>query len=229
MRRIIVLLLAALLLIPGGAYAAKDKTDLIDAEVTRVVDGDTMKVQIGKKEETIRLLLVDTPETKDPNKPVQPFGKEATAYAVKNLDGKSVKLELDVSERDRYGRLLVYLWIGDKLFNEMLLKNGLARVAVYQPNVKYVDQFRAVQKTAQKAGINIWSLENYVQDDGFQSPEKEAKKPAAVKKTQPPAGKNAYYKNCTAVREAGAAPLYKGDPGYSTKLDRDQDGVACEK
>lgn len=226
MRRIIVFLLAALLLVSNSAYAAKDKKDLIDAEIVRVVDGDTMKVTIGKKEETIRLLIVDTPETKDPNKPIQPFGKEATAYAVKNLDGKSVKLELDVSERDRYGRLLVYLWIGDKLFNEMLLKNGLARVAVYQPNVKYVDQFRAAQKAAQKARINIWSVENYVQSDGFQSPKKKAKQPAAAKK---PAGKNVTYKNCTAVREAGAAPLYKGDPGYSTKLDRDGDGVACEK
>jgi micrococcal nuclease len=140
----------------------------IAAKLTRVIDGDTMAILIDNKKETIRLLLVDTPETVHPDKPKQPFGAEASAFAKETLTGKDVEIEIDVSERDKYGRLLCYLWIGDKMFNEMLLEKGLARVAyIIPPNVKYIDPFRAVQKTAQKDGIGIWSIENYTQEDGF--------------------------------------------------------------
>jgi micrococcal nuclease len=146
-----------------------DNKNLIAAEVVRVVDGDTIKVTFNNREETLRLLLVDTPETVHPNKPVQPFGEDASNFAKEILNGKDVGLEIDVSERDKYGRLLVYLWVNGKMFNEMLLEKGLARVAyIYEPNVKYVDQFRAIQRKAQEEGLGIWSIENYVQEDGFQ-------------------------------------------------------------
>jgi endonuclease YncB( thermonuclease family) len=147
--------------------------NLIAAHVTRVVDGDTMKVTLedGRAtEETIRLLLVDTPETVHPSKEVQPFGPEASAYAKRILTNQEVQLEIDVSERDKYGRLLAYLWIGDEMFNEMLLEEGLARVAyVIPPNIKYIDQFRAIQQKSQKSAKGIWSIENYAQEDGFQA------------------------------------------------------------
>ncbi|TKD69171.1 thermonuclease family protein [Pseudalkalibacillus hwajinpoensis] len=144
------------------------KENTIPATVERVVDGDTLKVQVENREETIRLLLVDTPETKHPTKPVQPFGPEASQFAKDTLEGKEVGIELDVSERDKYGRLLAYVWIGDSMFNEMLLEEGLARVAyIYQPNVKYVDQFQTIQREAQEKAIGIWSMENYVQEEGF--------------------------------------------------------------
>ncbi|WP_196237798.1 thermonuclease family protein [Calidifontibacillus erzurumensis] len=140
------------------------------AVVTKVVDGDTIDVTFDNKEERVRLLLVDTPETKHPTKPVQPFGPEAYQFTKQTLEGKKVRLELDVSERDKYGRLLAYVWIDDKMFNEMLLEKGLARVAyVFAPNTKYVDRFYEIQKKAQKEGVGIWSIENYVQEDGFQS------------------------------------------------------------
>jgi len=103
----------------------------IPATVVRVVDGDTLKATVDGKEETVRLILVDTPETVHPSKPVQPFGPEASEFAKKTLEGKEVELELDVSERDQYGRILAYVWIGDKMFNEMLLEKGLARVSVF--------------------------------------------------------------------------------------------------
>lgn len=141
--------------------------------VTNVVDGDTLDVSINNKEERIRLLLVDTPETKHPSKPVQPFGPEASQFAKETLKGKEVEIELDVSERDKYGRLLAYVWLDGKMFNELLLEKGFARVAyVYPPNTKYVDQFYEIQKKAQKEGIGIWSIENYVQEEGFQTKEK---------------------------------------------------------
>jgi micrococcal nuclease len=140
----------------------------IPATVDRVVDGDTLKVTLEEREETIRLLLVDTPETKHPSKPVQPFGPEASDFAKNQLEGKKVGIEIDVSERDKYGRLLAYVWIGDQMFNEMLLEEGLARVAyIYQPNVKYVDHFQKIQRQAQEEGKGIWSIEDYVQDEGF--------------------------------------------------------------
>ncbi|WP_226656080.1 thermonuclease family protein [Pseudalkalibacillus hwajinpoensis] len=140
----------------------------IPATVDRVVDGDTLKITMEDREETIRLLLVDTPETKHPSKPVQPFGPEASQFAKEQLEGKKVGIEIDVSERDKYGRLLAYVWIGNQMFNEMLLEEGLARVAyIYQPNVKYVDQFQKIQRQAQEEGKGIWSMEDYVQEEGF--------------------------------------------------------------
>ncbi|WP_347549177.1 thermonuclease family protein [Pseudalkalibacillus hwajinpoensis] len=164
------------------------KENTIPATVVRVVDGDTLKVTVENREETIRLLLVDTPETKHPSKPVQPFGPEASQFAKDKLQGKQIDIELDVSERDKYGRLLTYVWIGDSMFNEMLLEEGLARVAyIYQPNVKYVDQFESIQREAQKEAKGIWSIENYVQEEGFNesptspSPEKQPSDECEIK------------------------------------------------
>ena len=149
------------------------KTDLVNvkppvngvnANVVSVTDGDTIKVVLENGlSEKVRLILVDTPETKHPRLGVQPFGKEASAFTTKELTGKQVTLELDVEERDQYGRLLAYVWVGNSLFNEKLLEEGLARVAVYPPNTRYVDQFRNVQAIAQEAGKGIWSIENYAQ------------------------------------------------------------------
>jgi micrococcal nuclease len=228
--------------------ANETNNNLISAKITKVVDGDTMHVvfnEAGKvKEETIRLLLVDTPESVDPEKPVQPFALDASKYAKDTLSDKDVKLEIDVSERDKYGRLLCYLYIGDKMFNEMLLENGYARVAyVFPPNVKYVDKFREIQKTAQLKGINIWSVENYAQEDGFHEGIVKTKvspsptpQPIATPIPEPKVetnsgsnNSNVYYKNCTEAKAAGAYNIKRGEPGYSSKLDRDNDGIACEK
>lgn len=150
----------------------EDNRRLLDAKVTRVVDGDTMKLTIDGKKETVRLLLVDTPESVNPDIPEpQPFAIEASNFAKKMLTNKDVQIELDVSERDKYGRLLCYLYIDGKMFNEILLEQGYARVAyVFAPNTKYVDQFRAIQDKAREKGIGIWSIENYAQEYGFKVP-----------------------------------------------------------
>jgi micrococcal nuclease len=189
----------------------------IDAQVTDVVDGDTIHVLIHDKKETVRLVLVDTPETKHPTKPIEPFGPEASQFTKELLQGKSVKLETDVSATDRYGRLLMYVWLDGRMVNEILLEKGLARVAVFPPDVKYVEAFRAVQKKAQDAALGIWSLENYVKDNGFETV-------ATTEHLVP----EELYASCSAVRAAGKAPIHKADPGYSRALDRDGDGVGCE-
>ncbi|MED3662181.1 thermonuclease family protein [Ureibacillus sp. FSL K6-8385] len=140
----------------------------IDAEVVSVVDGDTIKVKINGQTETVRFLLVDTPETNHPRLGEQPFGQDAKEFTKKMLEGKTVQLEKDVSDRDKYGRLLYYVYVDGKSVQEELLKNGLARVAyVYVPNTKYVDRYYEIQKEAQKKGVGIWSIENYAQEDGF--------------------------------------------------------------
>jgi micrococcal nuclease len=145
----------------------------LNGKVTNVVDGDTMDIQFENgKEERVRLVLVDTPETKHPTKPVQPFGPEASAFTKEMLTGKNVQLELDVQERDKYGRILAYVYIDGKMFNELLLEKGLARVAVFPPNTRYVDEFYAIQKKAQEAKLGIWSIENYVTDNGYTAQEK---------------------------------------------------------
>ncbi|WP_288008037.1 thermonuclease family protein [Kyrpidia sp.] len=203
----------------------------IAAHVTKVVDGDTMDVSYNGKQDTIRLLLIDTPETHKPDTPVEPFGPEASAYAEQVLAGRDVKLELDGPQRDKYGRLLCYLWVGDQLFNKMQIEKGYARVAyVYDPPYKHYDELLAAEQKAKNAGIGIWSIPGYVTDEGYN--------PAAAGSMGNTAGSSApapndntasvYYRNCAQVRAAGKAPLHRGDPGYRTQLDRDGDGIACE-
>ncbi|MBE3557391.1 MAG: thermonuclease family protein [Firmicutes bacterium] len=143
-------------------------SQLVSAVVTQVVDGDTMHVRIGNREDTIRLLCVDTPETKDPNTPVEPYGPEASAFAKQQLEGKQVKLEYDGPQRDKYGRLLVHLWVGDKLFNQMLLEKGLARIAyLYDPPYNHYSAYVAAQNKAKAAKLGIWSIPGYVTAEGY--------------------------------------------------------------
>lgn len=231
---------------PESSESSQEK--FVTAIVTNIVDGDTIDVKIDGKEERIRLLLVDTPETRDPDKPVQPFGPEATEFAEKTLSNKEVRLEFDGPERDKYDRLLAYLWIGDKIFNQMLLEEGLARVAyVYDPPYRHYDAFIAAQEKAKSEKKGIWSIPEYVTDDGFNekvvamkktdnitstTSNKQEKqttaKQATTKEQKSTQQKEVYYANCAAARAAGAAPIYRGEPGYRPALDRDGDGVACE-
>jgi micrococcal nuclease len=157
-----------ILLLTSGCSLHQNDSRFIAAEVIRVVDGDTINVQINGEKETVRLLLIDTPETVHPTKPVQPFGPEASSFVKELLNGANVQLEMDIGEHDKYGRLLAYVYIDDKMVNEMLLEKGLARLAyVFEPNTKYVDDFSTIQKQAQQQGIGIWSIENYATDQGF--------------------------------------------------------------
>lgn len=140
------------------------------AKVVNVVDGDTIDVAFENgNQERVRLILVDTPETKHPRLGEQPFGKEATIFTEEWLEGKEVLLEYDVSERDRYGRVLAYIWVDGINFNRLLIEEGLARVAIFPPDIKYVDEFEQVQAEAREEKKGIWSIEDYVHDKGFQS------------------------------------------------------------
>jgi micrococcal nuclease len=123
-------------------------------KVDSVLDGDTFRLENGEK---VRLIGIDAPETHHPRKPVEYFGKEASAFAKKMLEGKLVRLELDVQERDQYGRLLAYVYLKDSTFvNAELVKQGYAQVATYPPNVKYVELFVKLQKEARENKRGLW-------------------------------------------------------------------------
>lgn len=132
-----------------------------EAQVTDVVDGDTIKASIGGKEFTIRYVGMDTPETVDPRRPVGCFGKEASNENKNLVSGKKVILQKDVSETDKYKRLLRYVFLpledGRTLFvNDYLVREGFAKVYTYPPDVKYNTQFLDAQRQAREAKKGLW-------------------------------------------------------------------------
>jgi len=138
----------------------------ISAQVIRMTDGDTIRVRLESgKEEAVRLIGVDTPES---TREVEPFGKEAAAFTQRRLDGKTVFLEMDVTERDRFGRLLAYVWLTKptndnevevraKMFNAELMLQGYAQVMTIAPNVKYADMFLKFEREARSGGKGLWA------------------------------------------------------------------------
>lgn len=126
--------------------------------VTKVVDGDTIKIESG---ETVRLIGLDTPETVDPRRPVGCFGKEASNKLKSLVEGKRVILEKDISDTDKYKRLLryIYLPLGDNqllFINDYLIREGFATALTYPPDVKYTNQFLEAQREAKNQSRGLW-------------------------------------------------------------------------
>ncbi len=146
-------------------------TGLINAAVTRVVDGDTIHVTVGGQKGKVRLIGVDTPEIAGPATGAQPFGREAYEYTKTQLYGKRVYLETDLGLHDRHGRLLAYVWlekptapndqeIRAKMFNARLLYEGYAQLMTVPPNVKYAYFFKQYQAEARLHNRGLWKLSN---------------------------------------------------------------------
>ena len=153
-----VVVAAALLATRGGAAGRAFGPG--EGEVVRVVDGDTIVVRMSAGEERVRLIGVDTPESVDPRRPVECFGKEASARTAALLPpGTLVRLERDVEPRDRYGRLLAYVYRTDDgtFVNRALLAEGYAQPLTIPPNVAHAADFAAVARTAREAGAGLWS------------------------------------------------------------------------
>ncbi|MBR0035169.1 MAG: thermonuclease family protein, partial [Synergistaceae bacterium] len=149
------------------------------AKVDRVIDGDTMIVSFvfddGSKyqKERVRMLGVDTPETVHPKKPVQYYGKEASDFTKKSLDGKTVWLQTDVNPKDRYDRMLAYVWLREpkakdlddekavrrNMYNARLLLDGYGQLMTIQPNSRYADMFVHFQREAREANKGLWGKE----------------------------------------------------------------------
>ena len=124
--------------------------------VVRVVDGDTIHVRIDAGVEKVRYIGVNTPEVHHPTKGEEPGGREAAEVNRRLIEGKTVRLELDVRERDRYGRLLAYVWVGDVMVNAELVRLGYAQVMTVPPNVRYQQLFLKLQREAREAGRGLW-------------------------------------------------------------------------
>ncbi len=124
--------------------------------VVRVVDGDTIHVRIGARVEKVRYIGVNTPEVHHPTRGEEPGGREAAEVNRRLVEGQAVRLELDVQERDRYGRLLAYVWIGDLMINAELVRLGYAQVMTIPPNVRYQEVFLKLQREAREAGRGLW-------------------------------------------------------------------------
>ena len=137
----------------GGSSAGKGV-----ARVERVVDGDTIKVLIDGREETVRYIGVDTPETKKPGTPVQCFGALASAENERLVEGQSVRLVAGAEPRDRYGRLLAYVRRerDDAFVNERLLRGGFARTLTIAPNDRYAARFRLAENSARAVRAGLW-------------------------------------------------------------------------
>jgi len=136
--------------------------------VTRVIDGDTIEVKMSGETYKVRLIGINTPES---TTRVEPYGKEAAEFTKSQLLGKKVYLEKDVSETDKYGRLLRYVWlkkpseltdseIRTKMFNAILVLEGYAQAATYPPDVKYAEYFAKYEAEARESSRGLWALEN---------------------------------------------------------------------
>jgi micrococcal nuclease len=129
------------------------------AAVVRVVDGDTIVVALGGREERVRYIGVDTPETVKPRTPVQCFGRKASAENHRLVEGRRVRLVADAEARDRYGRLLAYVYrASDGLFvNAELVRGGYATPLRITPNVRFAERFGTLAAQARNAGRGLWS------------------------------------------------------------------------
>jgi endonuclease YncB( thermonuclease family) len=208
------------------------------ARVVRVVDGDTIVVDRGRGNEKLRYIGMDTPETVDPNSPVEWMGPQASKANSALVAGRTVWLEKDVSEVDRYGRLLRDVWLRDGsrpggwLFvNLELVRTGFAQVSTFPPDVRYVDLLLAAERSARDAGIGLWGPE----PRGTAAPT-----PIGLVGPLPTAGSGAGCSpsytpclpivddlDCADVRALGKAPVRVVGPDVY-RLDGDGDGTGCD-
>ena len=229
---------------PGSEEEAGQEGDEADqgaasatVTVTRVVDGDTIEISPAIDGiEDVRLIGVDTPETKDPDCGVQPYGDVASAFTQSQIGGRAVGLEFDVEQTDRYGRLLAYVYPpDDTMFNETLLREGYAQVATFPPNVGYVDRFLAAQEEARMAGRGLWGLSaaelaaqtdrgNGIGGDGC-AQETAQSEPETPSRSTP---SSADLDCSDFASQAEAQEVLDDDPSDPNGLDADSDGEACE-
>ncbi|MCO5422254.1 thermonuclease family protein [Enterococcus faecalis] len=143
----------------------------IPADFVRHVDGDTTVLKINGKEQKVRFLLIDTPETVKPNTKVQPYGLEASKRTKELLSNASeITFEYDKGDKtDRYGRALGYIFVDGTLLQKTLVSEGLARVAyMKEPNTKYLAELEQALEQAKSESLGIWSIPGYVTGRGFQ-------------------------------------------------------------
>jgi micrococcal nuclease len=140
----------------GGAGTTDTPTaDEVTGEVVEVTDGDTIEVELDGGVEDVRYIGVDTPEV-DPNIGVECFGSDASELNARLVEGERVRLVFDAERRDRYGRLLAYVYVGDTFVNAELLRRGAARTLTIAPNDSFAERFARLAQEAANAGRGLW-------------------------------------------------------------------------
>ncbi|MCG3398999.1 thermonuclease family protein [Staphylococcus massiliensis] len=183
-----------------------------EATYSEAVDGDTVRLNLNGKQETFRFLLVDTPETKHPDIGVEPYGPEAAAFTKKKLENaEKIEVEFDVGEkRDKYGRMLAYIYVDGQMLNNLLVKNGLAEIKyVYPPSTTYLPQLQKSQEYAKQNKLNLWSSDETAPDTPDENTDND-------------------FSNCSELRKVYPEGVSKDHPAYKSSLDGDKDGYACE-
>jgi micrococcal nuclease len=162
-RRLLLLVTAVAVLAvaftPRGEGQSGAAPRALEGPVERVVDGDTIRVLLAGRSERVRYIGVDTPESRKPGTPVQCFAKRAAEENRRLVGGERVRLVLDVEERDRFGRLLAYVYRArdDRFVNAALVREGFARTLTIPPNVRFAGRFAALATQARRAGRGLWS------------------------------------------------------------------------
>jgi micrococcal nuclease len=154
---------------PSSSVAAVNENEYADIGVAYVYDGDTVRLENGQK---VRFVGIDTPESSENKKlfrdaarsgqdikTILAMGRAAAVYTKSLLDGRRVRLEFDIEKRDKYGRLLAYVYRADDglFINEDIIKNGYAYPMTIPPNIRHADEFKKLFHEAQKAGRGLWS------------------------------------------------------------------------
>ncbi|HET6831199.1 MAG TPA: thermonuclease family protein [Solirubrobacterales bacterium] len=140
---------------PGNGAGAAARAPAT-VPVLRVVDGDTIEVGIDGDPEDVRYIGVDTPETVKPGEPVQCFGPQASAFNHHLVEGETVRLVFDRELRDVYGRLLAYVYVGDRFVNAALVRGGYARTLEIPPNTARAEQLGTLEQRAGERGAGLW-------------------------------------------------------------------------
>ena len=143
----------------GGLLHLKDGGKLprgATVHVVRVIDGDTIEVKFHGRREDVRLIGIDTPETKKPGVPIQCFGPKSSHFTHDLLAGKRVRLNLGVERRDMYGRLLAYVHLGKRFVNAILVRRGFARSLTIPPNDRFALLLGDLELDAARAGRGLW-------------------------------------------------------------------------
>ena len=158
------------------------------------VDGDTIKILVGKEEKTVRMLAIDTPESVHPTKGVEYYGKEASNYTCETVkNAKKIEIEYDNNsdKTDKYDRLLVWVFVDGKLLQKSLIENGYAKVAYLYGDYKYTSELETVQELASAKNIGIWdedaknkyNTENNIKEDLGEEMDVDAKESSNYTKT----------------------------------------------
>jgi len=147
-------LFLAVLTVVANVWAAGSRP--IEGLVVKIVDGDTIHVRVDERVEKVRYIGVNAPEVHHPTRGEEPGGREASDANRRLVAGRHVRLELDLQSRDRYGRLLAYVWVADTMVNAELVRQGYAQVMTVPPNVRYQRLFLELQRDARQAGRGLW-------------------------------------------------------------------------